>query len=155
MTDLPYGRGGSPLQNLILNKVYNTKVSAIKVEKEFDTGKIYLKEDFYIGIGSAEEIFQKMSEVIFIKMIPYILEKNPIPHDQKGEVIIFKRRRPKQSDILNTEFININSFYDFVRMLDGEGYPKAFMKIGNIKIMFSNICKKTGRLEGKFEVIEE
>jgi len=28
-TDLPYGRGGSPIQNLILNEKYNTKISAI------------------------------------------------------------------------------------------------------------------------------
>ncbi len=43
MTDLPYGRGGSPLQNLILKKVYNTKISALRVEKELDAGEIYLK----------------------------------------------------------------------------------------------------------------
>ena len=26
MTDLPYGRGGSPLQNLIVRKIYETKI---------------------------------------------------------------------------------------------------------------------------------
>ena len=51
MTDLPYGRGGSPLQNLIINKVYNTKISAIKVGDGIDTGDIYLKEDFYIIVA--------------------------------------------------------------------------------------------------------
>jgi len=46
MTDLPYGRGGSPLQNLIMNKVYKTKISAIKVSENIDSGDIYLKERF-------------------------------------------------------------------------------------------------------------
>ena len=45
MTDLPFGRGGSPLQNLIVRKIYETKISAIKVQKGIDTGDIYLKED--------------------------------------------------------------------------------------------------------------
>ena len=77
MTDLPYGRGGSPLQNLIFNKVYDTKISAIEVEDGLDTGRIYLKEPFYLGIGSAQEIFQKISETIFLNMIPQIINASP------------------------------------------------------------------------------
>ncbi len=41
MTDLPFGRGGSPLQNLISRGIYKTKISAIKVVKEIDAGPIY------------------------------------------------------------------------------------------------------------------
>ena len=46
MTDLPYGRGGSPLQNLIIRDIKKTKISALRVEKGLDTGKIYLKKSF-------------------------------------------------------------------------------------------------------------
>ena len=41
MTDLPYGRGGSPLQNLIIRGHETTKVSAIKVSDGIDTGDVY------------------------------------------------------------------------------------------------------------------
>jgi len=44
MTDLPFGRGGSPLQNLIVRGIYDTKLSALRVTKELDAGDIYLKE---------------------------------------------------------------------------------------------------------------
>lgn len=44
MTDLPYGRGGSPLQNLIVRNHYKTKISEIRVKKEIDSGPIYLKK---------------------------------------------------------------------------------------------------------------
>ena len=44
MTDLPFGRGGSPLQNLIVRGFEETMTSAIKVTKGIDTGDIYLKE---------------------------------------------------------------------------------------------------------------
>ena len=45
MTDLPYGRGGSPLQNLIVRGHKLTKISAIKVQKGLDTGAVYLKKE--------------------------------------------------------------------------------------------------------------
>lgn len=155
ITDLPYGRGGSPLQNLIINKVYNTKISAFKVEKGIDTGKIYIKENFYIGLGSAQEIFQRFSEIVFFKMIPYILEKNPVPYEQEGEVVTFKRRTPEESNITSSNIVNLDDIYDFIRMLDAEGYPKAFLKINNLKISFSEVHKKYNKLIGRFEIINE
>ena len=44
MTDLPYGRGGSPLQNLIIRGKKNTKISAFKLNNKIDGGPIYLKK---------------------------------------------------------------------------------------------------------------
>jgi methionyl-tRNA formyltransferase len=155
MTDLPYGRGGSPLQNLIVNKVYNTKISTIRVEEGLDTGKIYLKEDLYIGSGSAEEIFQKVSEIIFFKIIPYILENNPVPYEQTGEIVTFKRRKPEESDIINANLLSLEDLYDFIRMLDAEGYPKAYFKINKFRVEFSEVQKKSDKLIGRFEVNEE
>jgi len=103
MTDLPYGRGGSPLQNLIANNVEKTKISAIRVGEDLDTGKIYLKEDLDISLGSAEELFIKISGKVFNKMIPAIMEENIEPYEQQGEVVTFKRRKPEQSELSSTE----------------------------------------------------
>ncbi len=155
ITDLPFGRGGSPLQNLIKRKIYNTKISAFRIQGKLDSGDIYLKRDFYIGLGSAEEILITASKIIFFEMIPYIIENNPKPYKQEGEVVVFKRLTPKDSNIQKADLRNIDEFYDFVRMLDGEGYPKAFLKLGKLKIFFSEIHKKTDGLVGRFEVIED
>jgi len=46
MTDLPFGRGGSPLQNLIERGIKKTKISAIKVDGGIDTGDIFFKRDW-------------------------------------------------------------------------------------------------------------
>lgn len=154
LTDLPFGRGGSPLQNLITRKVYNTKISAIRVVKGIDSGDIYLKEPFYIGLGSADEIFQKVSEIIFNKMIPNILENKPNPYLQEGEPVNFKRRKPEESNILESNVKTLDDIYDFIRMLDGEDYPNAFIQIGNLKINFKNVCRKTDKLIGNFEIID-
>lgn len=152
MTDLPYGRGGSPLQNLIYRNQERTKISAIKVVEELDAGNIYIKEDFFIGIGSAEEIFIKISQIIYTKMIPYIIENNPIPIPQKGDVVYFKRRKPDGSNIFLENFNNLNEIYNFIRMLDAENYPNAFIKHQRFRINFYNAKLRSDRIEGSFEI---
>jgi methionyl-tRNA formyltransferase len=134
MTDLPFGRGGSPLQNLIVRGIENTKISALKVDGGLDKGDIYLKEDLNLN-GSAEEIFIRLSDIIFEKMIPFILNKKPEPQAQKGEVVKFKRRKPAESEIEKN--FSIAKVYDYIRMLDAEGYPKAFIKYGDLKLEFN------------------
>ena len=152
MTDLPYGRGGSPLQNLIMNKVYKTKISAIKVSENIDSGDIYLKESLDISTGSAQDIFKKSSQITFEKMIPKFLSSKLSAKEQSGEIVTFKRRTPDQSSIEIVKDLSLNSLYDFIRMLDGEGYPKAYIEIENIKIEFSQVDKTDTQLSGKFEV---
>ena len=63
MTDLPFGRGGSPLQNLISRGYKTTKISAIKVESGIDTGDVYLKKMLNLD-GSATDIFNKSTLII-------------------------------------------------------------------------------------------
>jgi methionyl-tRNA formyltransferase len=152
MTDLPYGRGGSPLQNLIVREIYDTKISALKVDDGLDTGDIYLKEDFNISSGNAQEIFTKLSIIIFNKMIPKLLLSDIIPQKQVGKIVNFKRRTPAQSNINTLDNKSLDKLYDFIRMLDGEGYPKAFYELENLKFEYMNIEKKHNKLIGRFEV---
>lgn len=154
MTDLPYGRGGSPLQNLILNKVYNTKISALRVTKGLDEGDIYIKEDFDISKGSANEIYINASNLIFKKLIPNILQKNLKPTKQEGKIVNFIRRTPSQSNINNLSEVSLQNLYDFIRMLDAPSYPRAYLELKNIKIEFTEAIFNGKNLEGKFEAKE-
>lgn len=154
MTDLPYGRGGSPLQNLILNKVYNTKISALRVTKGLDEGDIYIKEDFDISKGSANEIYINASNLIFKKLIPNILQKNLKPTKQEGKIVNFIRRTPSQSNIKNLSEVSLQNLYDFIRMLDAPSYPRAYLELKNIKIEFTEAIFNGKNLEGKFEAKE-
>ena len=134
MTDVPYGRGGSPLQNLILRGHKDTKITALKMEKSLDTGPVYLKIPLALN-GSAQEIFANCSKHIF-DMIRFITELEPTPISQTGNITEFKRRTPAQSAIPET--ITLPKAYDFIRMLDADTYPKAFINHGDISITFSN-----------------
>ncbi|WP_079710775.1 formyltransferase family protein [Paraliobacillus ryukyuensis] len=152
MTDLPFGRGGSPLQNLITKGIEDTKISAIKVHKGIDTGPIYLKRDLNLN-GTAEEIFLRASKIIIFDMIPFII-KNPItPKKQKGEIVEFKRRSVDESEI-NSD-LSLEQIYDYIRMLDGEGYPRAFIKFGDHKFEFSRASFKDGKIIADVIISEE
>ena len=124
MTDLPFGRGGSPLQNLIIRGYKKTKISAIQANNNIDAGPIYLKKDLSLD-GSAREIFARASKIAIDNMIPYIIKNEPFPIPQKGNVVPFKRRKVEDSNL--PKLTILNEIYDFIRMLDAEGYPLAYI----------------------------
>lgn len=136
MTDLPFGRGGSPLQNLLVRGIYETKISAIKVCSGIDAGPVYCKEPINISEGNADEILTRVSNIVFTRMIPRFLTEELTISEQDGEVVSFRRRTPEQSEI--PDGLSQRQIYDYIRMLDGEGYPRAFRKICNGRVCFSN-----------------
>jgi methionyl-tRNA formyltransferase len=69
MTDVPFGRGGSPLQNLIARGIYETRLSALRCEAEVDAGTVYLKRSLSLH-GLGEEIFMRAADA----MAPMISE---------------------------------------------------------------------------------
>lgn len=139
MTDLPFGRGGSPLQNLIVRGYTETKISAIKVVEELDAGPVYFKEPLSLE-GSAQDIYIRASDIIFNNMIPRFFDEEIIPSPQTGEVTVFKRRLPEDSRL--EKHMSMDKVYDHIRMLDAEGYPAANIEMGSYKIEFREAEKK-------------
>lgn len=137
MADVPYGRGGSPLQNLIVRGHKTTKLSALKMVKELDAGPVFGKVDLSLD-GSAREIFQRTAPKV-IELVKDIVENEPKPKEQTGKIVTFQRRTPAQSEI--TSSMSTNQIYDLIRMLDAETYPKAFINIGGHRIEFSEVNK--------------
>ena len=134
MTDLPFGRGGSPLQNLIVLGYKETVISALKVEEGLDTGDIYLKKKLSLH-GKASEIFER-SALVVKEMIEEIITCKLIPAPQKGEPVFFKRRGKKDGEISALD--ELEKVYDHIRMLDCEGYPNAFLETAHFLFEFSN-----------------
>lgn len=148
MADLPYGRGGSPLQNLIVRGHKDTKISALRVVKELDAGPVYFKRNLSLK-GSASEILKRCSRIIF-SMIPKIIAIEPKPIEQKGAVVEFKRRKPEDGDISNLE--NPVKIYDYIRMLDAEGYPRAFLEKNNLRLEFEGAELKDGEVAAQVKI---
>jgi methionyl-tRNA formyltransferase len=142
MTDLPFGRGGSPLQNLIARGIYETQISALRCVEELDAGPIYLKRPLSLH-GAAEEIYLRASDVIE-QMIVEIVRATPQPMEQKGAPTIFKRRTPAQGNLM--EASSLDQAFDLIRMLDADGYPNAYINVGRFRLEFTRASRKTGSL---------
>ncbi|SEW03407.1 formyltransferase family protein [Chitinophaga arvensicola] len=151
MTDLPYGRGGSPLQNLIVRGKTKTMISALKVEKGIDTGDIYLKKELSLA-GTAEEIFMRAGKVIY-EMMKEILETRPALKKQQGEPLLFKRRTPAESNL--KEVNTLENAYDFIRMLDAEGYPHAFIENEYFRFEFTRASLKSESIIADVRIIKK
>lgn len=142
MTDVPFGRGGSPLQNLIARGIYDTKISALKCVEEVDAGPVYLKKAFSLH-GTAEEIYLRAA-VVVEDMIAEMVTNEPVPHEQQGEIVRYERRKPEDSDI--SRLAELTELFDHIRMLDADGYPKAFLETENMRFEFQRPALKQGKV---------
>lgn len=149
MTDVPYGRGGSPLQNLILAGQAETQLTALKMVDEMDAGPVYAKRTLSLE-GKAQEIYENAGKLSF-ELIEWIISNTPEPKEQEGAVTIFKRRRPEQS--LVSASLTKKELYDFVRMLDAEGYPHAFINHGNLKLELTDAKLEDDGISAQVKIV--
>ena len=134
LTDLPFGRGGSPLQNLVVRGINETQLTALRCVAELDAGPIYMKRPLSL-FGTAEEILIRASRLTG-EMIERIMQERPIPKIQNGEPTIFRRRTPQDG---NLEALGeLEKVFDYIRMLDADGYPSAFIETEHLKLEFSH-----------------
>ena len=133
MSDVPFGRGGSPLQNLIARGIYDTQLSALRCSDVLDGGPVYLKRPLSLH-GSAEEIFVRAAHLME-GMVAEIVVGRVVPVAQVGEATVFARRRPQDGDI--APLATLEKVHDHIRMLDAEGYPPAFLRSGTLRLEFA------------------
>ena len=145
MTDVPYGRGGSPLQNLIARGHEETQISALRMVPELDAGPVYMKRPITLE-GSDQEHVERFPDIVF-GMSADIVSGGPEPHPQEGEPPLFERRTPEQSEI--PEDAGIKEIYDHIRMLDAETYPRAYLERGSIRMEFSGAALYGERVEAR------
>ena len=62
--------------------------------------------------------------------------EQPEPKEQTGEVVTFKRRTPEQSEL--PMGASAQHLYDFIRMLDADGYPHAFSRSGDYIMTYTD-----------------
>ncbi|MDP8222829.1 MAG: hypothetical protein P9L99_05665 [Candidatus Lernaella stagnicola] len=152
MTDLPFGRGGSPLQNLIVRGATETTLTAFGIEADMDTGAIYDKRPLSLA-GTAQEIYERASRLAAQMIADLIAQDDPQTRPQTGEPTMFARRTPAQSEI--PDGLDLARLYDHLRMLDAETYPRAFLKHGGFRFEFSAPRLESGRLVANVTISRE
>ena len=82
-------------------------------------------------------------------MIPEIINNKIQPVPQSGNVASFKRRKPEDGNLLNLKNPSPRQLYDYVRMLDGEGYPPAYIPLEQGRMEFYDASLKQGVFKAK------
>lgn len=128
---LPKYRGGSPLQHQIINGENLSAVTFFKMTKKLDEGNILYKEYFSLK-GNLNDIFSRIIP-LGVSGIFYILNSKikEIPQDE-FQATYYKRRKPKESEILIDDFKNFTSkeLYNKIRALQ-DPYPNPYIKCKN------------------------
>lgn len=149
-TNVPFGRGGSPIQNLLLLNFETTTLSAIRMTEELDAGPVYLRWNLPL-YGTAEEIYCRLSQTIAY-MIEFILKNDPTPTEQFGDSFMFKRRTPTMSEIDGEG--NLEGLHTFIRMLDAETYPHAFLNYGNFRLELTHSNMYDNRIDAHVTITQ-
>ena len=134
---LPYGRGGSPIQNLIMEGIKASPVCAIKMTSKLDAGPIYASSNISLT-GDLNSIFSRINDAVN-ELIAKILSEILTPIDQVSEPHIFKKLTQGDNEI--TAGLKLEEIYDRIRMVDHPDYLSAFIMYGNIKNELSNALK--------------
>jgi methionyl-tRNA formyltransferase len=89
-TPLPYGRGGHPIENMLLRGHAETVITAHRMTAEIDAGPIYGIQGSVSLAGTKEEILARFVEPV-ADLMRWIVETEPAPTPQVGKVVEFQR----------------------------------------------------------------
>ena len=75
---------------------------------------------------------------------------------QKGKSSYFRRRKSEESNLFSLKMMNNKNMFNFIRMLDAPGYPKAYLNIKKYKILLENVKRtKNKTLKGEFNIVKK
>lgn len=150
MTALPYGRGGSPLQNLILRGCESTMLTAFRMTDELNAGPVYFKLPLSLQ-GNAEEIYERAMRVAVV-MISVLVFNVTEPTPQYGTPEHFTCRTRQESEI--PDGLSPAKLHNFIRMLDAPTYPVAFLNAKGFRFEFKDAEYDGDTVKCKVEIFE-
>ena len=130
-SDLPNYKGGSPIQNQILDGITTTNASLFRLSNKIDEGDVYLKEMLSLNGDSISEIFVNIEQTsikLFEDFLIAYPEIEPIAQEQQ-QYKTFRRRKPSDSRITADDFKKLDSIdlYNKIRCLT-DPYPNAYFE---------------------------
>ncbi len=126
-SDLPMGKGWSPLTHQVLEGKNKIPVTLFEADKSFDGGKIYFKK--FIDLNGDElidELREKQAQMTFYLIDKFLRERSDIIGvKQKGKETFYQRRNPSHSELDINKSILEN--FNLLRVVDNQRYPAFFI----------------------------
>ena len=128
-SDLPKYRGGSPIQNQILNGILDSKISIFQCTDEIDAGPILAQRPLSLR-GELSEILDRVEHGGLEATLDILKGDYRILKQAKEDASYYQRRSPSQSEITLNELKTSSAvdIYNKVRSLQ-DPYPNAFIKM--------------------------
>jgi methionyl-tRNA formyltransferase len=133
---LPKYRGGSPIQNQIINGETNGAVTIFLMDDGIDTGPIIAQKRISL-LGSLDEVFNRIIDVGSKLTENFINNGYSLQVQDHTEATSFKRRKESDSEISIDEITTKDSTYlvNKIRMLQNP-YPNPYIKTADGKKLF-------------------
>jgi len=135
---LPKYRGGSPIQNQIINGEERSAVTLFKMNNKIDEGDIIFQKEFSLT-GELDSILKRITKIgiELTKEMIYNFNSLNFIRQEESQATFFSRRKPEQSEITLEELKNSTSLqlYNKIRALQ-DPYPNAFIKDKNGNKLF-------------------
>lgn len=130
-SDLPRGKGWSPLAWQVLEGKNNIPITLFEASKDVDAGDIYIKDVIHLdGTELNEEIKLKQGLKTVEMICQYINGHYSSSVSQNGESTFYPKRTENDSEIDINK--TIREQFNLLRVVDNERYP-AFIKIKDKK----------------------
>lgn len=129
-SNLPKGKGWSPLTWQVLDGKDNIPICLFEADKKCDSGKIYLKDEIVLsGNELVDELRAKQGKKTIEMCLEFIKNYSKIKGtEQSGEESFYQKRTPKDSEININK--TIDEQFNLLRVVDNENYPAFFIKDG-------------------------
>lgn len=142
-SNLPKGRGWSPMTWQILKGKNEIIVSLFEAKESVDSGQIYLQDRIkFEGHELIGELRRKQGEVT-IKLVINFIDSYPkvVGKVQDGMPTFYPRRRPADSELDVNK--RIKDQFNLFRVVDNRRYPAFFRYLGHEYVV--KIFKKKGK----------
>ena len=135
---LPKYRGGSPIQNQILNRELESKATFFKMTSDFDSGPIVWQESFSLE-GDLSIILESLTRLAAhgIRHIVKVFPNLTYATQDESEATWFPRRTPEMSEITTSELSTFSAvdLHNKIRSLQYP-YPNAFIMCADGKKLY-------------------
>lgn len=137
---LPRYRGGSPIQNQMIEGKTTSKVSLFVMTDELDAGDLVGQQDLSLA-DTLADIFKRMEDA-GVELTRHLLEHGlqRVPQDHSAATYC-KRRTPGDSEITIEELSSQTAkyLYDKIRML-ADPYPNAYIRCADGKKLMLTVA---------------
>lgn len=130
---LPKYRGGTPIQNQILDGITDTKLTLFKMTASVDDGPILGQRDLSLR-GNITNIFERLTTLGLELLVEYLRGESIERAQKDSEATYCTRRKPEDSEITLEEIHSASAqhLFDKIRALS-DPYPNAFIRTSDNK----------------------